>query len=324
MFIRRQLIAEPDSPASTLYSTIPNRLTKRTMETLGSTSTIEPVCRGVVLKQPITFQDDELAKMVDVCFSVEPLILQRLGQHPRIVKYLGQQGRGILLGKASHSNLQAYLDSSLPSIHLHQRIIWCRQLAEAISYIHSRGVVHSDLRPRNVLVHETIAGSRDLLLCDFGGSTCDELGLDGGCLPDGPFYHPTFKTSSTPALDIFGLGSLFFTIMTGHWPYRSTPGAPETIEEKLAYERELADAFNNENYPDVTRLVGGNVILACWKRQYSTADEVLRALDKEVDVSVVEPPGAKDIGHVSKPFLGGILVAALVSSVFVLVRQQRR
>ncbi|KAM3505585.1 hypothetical protein MY10362_002855 [Beauveria mimosiformis] len=111
--------------------------------------------------------------------------------------------------------------------------------------------------------------------------------------------------------------------MTGHWPYRSTPGAPETIEEKLAYERELADAFNDENYPDVTRLVAGNVILACWKRQYSTADEVLRALDKEVDVSVVEP-GAKDIGHVSKLFLGGILVAALVSSVFVLVRQQRR
>ncbi|KGQ04418.1 Ribosomal protein S6 kinase alpha-6 [Beauveria bassiana D1-5] len=292
------------------------------MENLGSTSTIEPVSRGVVLKQPITFQNDELAEKVNVCFSVEPLILQRLGQHPRIVKYLGQRGRGILLGKASHSNLQAYLDS-LPSIHLRQRIIWCRQLAEAISYIHSRGVVHSDLRPRNVLVHETIAGSRDLLLCDFGGSTCDELGLDGGCLPDGPFYHPTFEAASTPALDIFGLGSLFYTIMTGHWPYRSTPGAPETIEEKLAYERELANAFNDENYPDVTRLVGGSVILACWKRQYSTADEVLRALDKEVDVSVVKPD-AKDFDHVSKLFLSGILVAALVSSVFILLRQQRQ
>ncbi|OAR03639.1 hypothetical protein LLEC1_00914 [Akanthomyces lecanii] len=111
--------------------------------------------------------------------------------------------------------------------------------------------------------------------------------------------------------------------MTGHWSYRLTPGAPQTIKEKLAYERELADAFNDENYPDVTRLVGGNVILACWKRQYSTADENLRALDKEVDISIVEP-GAKETGHISKLFLGGILVAALVSSVFVLVRHQRR
>ncbi|OAA73391.1 hypothetical protein ISF_00292 [Cordyceps fumosorosea ARSEF 2679] len=49
----------------------------------------------------------------------------------------------------------------------------------------------------------------------------------------------------------------------------------------MAYEREIADAFNDEKYPDVTKVVGGNVILACWKRQHSTADEVLRAWDKE-------------------------------------------
>ncbi|ATY58862.1 kinase-like domain [Cordyceps militaris] len=292
------------------------------MENIGSTSTIEPVRPGVVLKQPITFQTPGLAEKVDLCFSVEPLILQKLGQHPRIVKYLGQQGRGLLLGQASHSNLQAYIDST-PSIDLRQRIIWCRQLAEAICYIHSRGVVHSDLRPRNVLVHETTAGSRDLLLCDFGGSTCDELGLDGGCLPDGPFYHPSFGSNSTPALDIFGLGSLYYTIMTGHWPYRSTSGAPETIDEKIAYEEEIARAFNNGRYPDVTRILGGRVILACWTKQYSTADEVLRALDRELRIPVTVE-SAQENGHVSKLFLGGILITALVSSMYMLVRRQFR
>ena len=239
-----------------------------------------------------------------------------------IVRYLGQQGRGLLLGKASHSNLQAYIDNN-PSIDLRQRIIWCRQLTEAISYIHSRGVVHSDLRPRNILVHETTSGSRDLLLCDFGGSTCDELGLDGGCLPDGPFYHPTFGFNSTPALDIFSLGSLFYTILTGYWPYRSTPGPPETIDEKITYEKEVADAFNEGRYPDVTRIEGGSVILACWMKQYSTAEEVLRALEKEIPISE-DDAGKKETDHFSMFFRVGVSVAALACSMYILARRQRR
>jgi len=184
-------------------------------------------------------------------------------------------------------------------------------------------VVHSDLRPRNILVHETTPGSRDLLLCDFGGSTCDELGLDGGCLPDGPFYHPTFGFKSTPALDIFGLGSLFYTILTGYWPYRSTSGPPETIDEKIAYEKELAEAFNEGKYPDMTRIIGGSVILACWTKQYLTAEEVLRALEREIPTPK-DDAGMEQADNISMLFRVAISVAALVVSTYILVRRQLR
>ncbi|RDL36264.1 Protein kinase-like [Venustampulla echinocandica] len=284
------------------------------MENFGSTSTIESFQPGVVLKQPINFKTKGLADKVDRCFSVEPLILQKLGHHPRIVKYLGKHGRGLLLGQASHSNLQAYIDNH-PSTDLRQRKIWCRQLTEAIVYIHSRGVVHSDLRPKNILVHETTSGSRDLVLCDFGGSTCDELGLDGGCLPDGPFYSPTFGLQSTPALDIFGLGSLFYTILTGCWPYRSCPGAPEIAEEKIAYEKEVSEALSQGEYPDVTRVVGGRVILGCWMGQYLTAEEVLLALDREM---------SKEADHISMFLRVAISVVVLTASTYLIVRRRLR
>lgn len=48
-------------------------------------------------------------------------------------------------------------------------------------------MIHSDLRPDNILVHETTPGARDLLIADFGGAVCEELGVDGNSLPDGPF-----------------------------------------------------------------------------------------------------------------------------------------
>lgn len=71
-------------------------------------------------------------------------------------------------------------------------------------------MVHSDFRPANILVHETVPGSLDLLLSDFGGSVCRELDAEGLSLPDGPLYSPVFGDESSSLLDLFGMGSLFF------------------------------------------------------------------------------------------------------------------
>lgn len=122
------------------------------------------------LKSPIETNHEAVAEQVRRTFSVEVGILQRLGSHPRIVRYvvysygnryscsligipryLGEQSNGVLLGEASHGNLQAYINASNLSIELFQRKEWCRQAAEAVAYIHSRGAIHSDLRPETSL-----------------------------------------------------------------------------------------------------------------------------------------------------------------------------
>jgi serine/threonine protein kinase len=191
------------------------------------------------------------------------------------------QGDGILLGEASHGNLQTYLDEHHACTTLEQRLLWCRQLAEALVYIHSRGVLHSDLRPANTLVDETVPAARDLLLADFGGSMCEELGLDGLSLPDGPFYSPVFNWRSSVSLDLFGMGSTFYTIHTGRWPYKATPGRFETFDERPEWEENVVyPNFKQEKFPDdVEHLPAGDVILKCWKREFVTAKEALVALD---------------------------------------------
>ncbi|KAK2005343.1 kinase-like protein [Colletotrichum eremochloae] len=251
----------------------------------GSTSIIEHVSPGVVLKQPLVFLgQSEMDPRIVNCFSVERQILKRLEHHPRIVGFLGLRGKGILLSQASHGNLQAYLDNH-PSTSLPQRLTWCRQVAEGIDYLHSRGVVHSDLRPGNILVHETTPGARDLQLCDFGGSVCQELGLDGLALPDGPFYSPVFGDKSGPLLDLFGMGSLFYTILTGKWPYKSTPGTFEKVDDRIKWEEQvLYPKFKEEKFPDVQQLPGGAVIMKCWMRQFATARDMLTELEKTLPV----------------------------------------
>lgn len=194
-------------------------------------------------------------------------------------RYLGPYGKGILLREASHGNLQAYIDSN-PEIDNSLRCRWSVQAVEAVAFVHSKGVMHSDLRPENYLVHLTKEMSLDLWLCDFGGSSCDELGSNVVHLPDDPFFDPRLPwDDSTPAIDIFSLGSIIYTITTGHWPYRQSPMVEE---DKEAYNTKVIQMFTEGAFPDVSALRGGKVIEGCWNHQFKTAEEVLCAIKLEM------------------------------------------
>ncbi|KAK8926892.1 Calcium/calmodulin-dependent protein kinase type 1 [Metarhizium anisopliae] len=195
-------------------------------------------------------------------FLVERQIFQLLGNHPRIVR---------------HGNLQRYLDDKFETISSTVRNKWCIQAVESIAYIHSCGVIHSDIRPENFLVHATSPTSLDLWLCDFGGSTCEELGLDGGHLPDSGFYDPKSQPESSTHTDIFSIGSVIYTILTGHWPYRSS-GPFRTGDEMEEYRQKVDDLFELGRFPDVNRLFAGKIMMKCWLNDYASADDLFREI----------------------------------------------
>lgn len=131
---------------------------------------------------------------------------------------------------------------------------------------------------------EQLAPSKDLVLwlCDFGGSVCKELGLDGGYLPDDPFFDPRQPWDAMSATDIFSLGSIFYTIMTGYWPYWQGP--PPKGDERIAYQQRVNGFFKEGIFPDVTNVSGGKVIVGCWEHKYPTAKDVVNAVMAEMEV----------------------------------------
>ncbi|KAJ5735351.1 uncharacterized protein N7483_000476, partial [Penicillium malachiteum] len=187
----------------------------------GSTSLIARIRPGVVLgylKYPRFIwwhteatSSHSLVQNVKRSFEVEEKLLDLLGTHPRIIRYLGvsHEPRGLLFEEATGGNLQAYIDQHHPNIDLNLRLKWCSQAAEAVHYLHQKGVIHSDLRPENFLLYFDSYDTLDLLLCDFGESTSGDI--DGGHLPDPGFFNPSRGWASTEAVDIFSLGSIFYT-----------------------------------------------------------------------------------------------------------------
>jgi serine/threonine protein kinase len=149
------------------------------------------------------------------------------------------------------------------------------------------------LRPDNFLVDETCPNTLDLLLCDFGGSICEELGLDGEGLPDAGFSEPDLFDMPTPLTDLFSLGSVLFTILTGHWPHREPGGLFGSPQEKEEYENRVNYLFRKQEFPDVKGLYGGHIIASCWAKRYSTAVDALR--DAKDISSVAQSPDQHEL-----------------------------
>ncbi|WVN89513.1 uncharacterized protein L203_104738 [Cryptococcus depauperatus CBS 7841] len=248
----------------------------------GSTSAFFLVSPGTVVKTPRRNLSKNQAALY-----MEQQLLERLGKHPRIIPYLGPHPSGILLAHAPLGDLQTYIDTKHATLSTpHCWNLW-EQATEAIVHLHSKGVIHSDLRPENFLVHQAPQPFAGIWLCDFGGSFCAEFDLDGGHLPDVPFGDPQMGSESTPATDIFSLGSIFYAILTGYWPFLNRPPKWASTEDYFDFYHRVVELLRQRKFPDVSGLDGGDVIKGCWDLEYKSAEEVLQAVRSKMTAAGV-------------------------------------
>lgn len=88
----------------------------------------------------------------------------------------------------------------------------------AVESIHSKSVIHRDIKLANVLVNYKKGGKKpELLLCDFGFAVRkDEIRGHYRCGTPGYVAPEVFKNKSgfSEKIDIFSLGALLFKVST--------------------------------------------------------------------------------------------------------------
>lgn len=90
-----------------------------------------------------------------------------------------------------------------------------------MSYCHNRGIVHRDLKLENVLFKSV--GDTLIKVVDFGiagvcaGNKKDKI--DAGSIaymPPEAFKH---GSETTPAIDVWAIGIMFYAMLYGHLPF---------------------------------------------------------------------------------------------------------
>lgn len=116
-------------------------------------------------------------------------------------------------------------------------------LAEGLDHAHTRGIVHGDLKPANILLTDD---GRPMLL-DFHLAVDTKLrdtpdgAMIGGTLPYmSPEQLSAFATGlrqPEPRSDIYALGVILFELLAGRLPHALPAGAPRDIIEPLRLAR---------------------------------------------------------------------------------------
>jgi len=160
---------------------------------------------------------------------VEPQLLSKL-QHPNIVglrHYFLHGGKVVVVTELIDGpDLASYMEKRGAFSPAEVRE-FLRQMAGAIAHAHAKGIFHSDLKPKNILVDTTAATPRYVLV-DFGVSRIANAHqitryVAGTC----SFMAPEqLRGRGTMQSDLWALGSLAYMLLTGSLPF---PG--RTMEE---------------------------------------------------------------------------------------------
>ncbi|HXV73084.1 MAG TPA: BTAD domain-containing putative transcriptional regulator [Acidimicrobiia bacterium] len=124
------------------------------------------------------------------------------------------------------------------------------QIASALGHAHSRGVVHRDVKPANVLFDS----GENAYLCDFGlaaaGIETGAAGTDWARTVHPPYASPELARGEGPtvASDIFGLGVMLAEAAAG----KSYPEAMTALHGSLWEVASIATAANPaDRFPDI-------------------------------------------------------------------------
>jgi serine/threonine protein kinase len=188
--------------------------------------------RHRVLDRPVAikFMSADLRKDPEMRgrFSLEARVASALA-HPNIVTTTDfgidpERGYFLVMELLHGQSLRQRIDS----VRLKARVACdiVEQVAWALRYIHSRGIMHCDLKPENIFLAQLDEESRrrnHVKLIDFGlafRSTGQPTALAG----TPPYLAPERLRGAPPSplSDLYSLGAVFYEMLTGRVPYEGS------------------------------------------------------------------------------------------------------
>ncbi|XP_062559909.1 kinase suppressor of Ras 2 [Armigeres subalbatus] len=208
-------------------------------------------------------------------------------RHENVVLFMGAcmnpPRLAIVTSLCKGNTLYTHIHIRKDKFNLNRTTIVAQQISQGMGYLHARGIVHKDLKTKNIFLENGkviitdfgLFSATKLLYCDLG------LGIPSGWLcylaPELmcklTSYRPVdedlpFSKSS----DVFAFGTVWYELLCGDFPFKSQP--PEAIIWQVGrgMKQTLANLQASRDVKDI--------LMICWAFQADDRPDFAKLLDK--------------------------------------------
>ena len=190
------------------------------------------------------------------------------------------------------------------------------EVASALDYAHRRGVIHRDIKPDNILLHDGTALVADfgiaLAVSSAGANRLTETGLSLGTPQYMSPEQAMGEREITGRTDIYSLGCVLYAMLVGEPPF--TGPSPQSVVARMLTETPRSPRLERNTIP----LHVERALLAALARlpadRFETAGQFAQALQGQVSIPLsVATPGidaAPPAPRRTRLLLGAALLAA--------------
>jgi Tol biopolymer transport system component len=239
-------------------------------------------------------------------------------QHPHILPvHDSGEARGFLyyvMPFVDGENLRGRL-TRRGELPVHDAVKLLAEVADALAYAHTQGVVHRDIKPDNVLL-----SGRHALVTDFGvakavsEATGRQQITSAGLALGTPAYMAPEQAAADPNLDhrvdIYALGALGYELLVGEPPFTGT--SPQEV--LAAHVTQQPEAVTSRR-PAVPAGVGSIIMRCLAKRpadRWQSAEELATQLEQQLTPSLgVTPPRTQSLAAAGAAGISGARWALL-------------
>ena len=229
-------------------------------------------------------------------------------QFVKKAEWNGTRSWCMALEYATGGSLRELLDRK-ERLPMRQAMSIAYQSLLALDYLHSKGLIHNDVKPTNILFAQPPETGRPVhvLLADFGISSwlSSDAASTFGAIP----YLAPEKLGGTPGderSDVYAVGAVLYEMLTGHAPFGN--GSDKATQERILAGHFLDPEVLDHQASHVAPIVRKALALDPGER-YQSAEEMIRALEDILGHQPSREPAAR---AAPMPWLGVVLVVLLV------------